>query len=351
MKNLFDEAIFLLQKLVATPSISRKEAETAKLIQQFFGAKNIPTKRHLNNVWAVNKHFDPGLPTLLLNSHHDTVKPNSGYTNDPFQPKIEFSKLSGLGSNDAGGALVSLITAFTHFYDQKNLNYNLVLAATAEEEISGENGITSIMDKLPAINCAIVGEPTQMRMAVAEKGLMVLDCIANGKSGHAAQNDSHNAIYTALKDIDWIKGHQFEKTSEFLGPVKMTTTVIKSGTKHNVVPNHCSFTVDIRTTDTCNNEEVLSVIREHLKSKVTPRSTRLKPSAISLDHPLVTTGQQLDIPTYGSPTLSDQALLPMPSIKMGPGKSARSHTADEFIYLDEIKNGITTYINFLNKLL
>jgi acetylornithine deacetylase len=351
MKNLFDEAIFLLQKLVATPSISRKEAETAKLIQQFFSAKNIPTKRHLNNVWAINKYFDPSRPTLLLNSHHDTVKPNSGYTNDPFQPKIEFSKLLGLGSNDAGGALVSLITAFAHFYDQQNLNYNLVLAATAEEETSGDNGITSILDKMPGIDCAIVGEPTQMRMAVAEKGLMVLDCIANGKSCHAARDEGSNAIYTALKDIDWIKGHQFEKNSDFLGPVKMTTTVIKSGDKHNVVPNRCSFTVDIRTTDICDNEKVLSVIRDHLKSEAIPRSTRLKPSSIPLDHPLVKAGQKLDISIYGSPTLSDQALLPMPSIKMGPGKSARSHTADEFIYLDEIKNGITTYINFLNKLL
>ncbi|NGP88198.1 M20 family metallo-hydrolase [Fodinibius halophilus] len=349
MTQLLTEATDLLKQLIATRSVSGDEGATADLIQQYLEAKGVPVKRQLNNVWAMNTAFEPDRPTLLLNSHHDTVKPNSDYSRDPFQPTVEDGKVFGLGSNDAGGALVSLISTFLYFYEQQNLNYNLVLAATAEEEISGDKGISAIWDQLPEIDSAIVGEPTQMRMAVAEKGLMVLDCTANGKSGHAARGEGNNAIYTAMDDIAWIKNHQFEKISNFLGPIKMTTTIIKSGSKHNVVPNSCLFTVDVRTTDAHSNEETLDIIKQHLKSEVTPRSTRLNPSSIPPDHPLVQAGQKLGITTFGSPTLSDQALMPVPSLKMGPGKSARSHTDNEFICLSEIEEGINGYITLLKQ--
>lgn len=347
MNQLFEEATTLLKNLISTPSFSEEEEETANLIQEYLESKSIPTHRHVNNIWAVNKHFDDTRPTILLNSHHDTVKPNSGYTKDPFTPEVEDGKLFGLGSNDAGGPLTSLIAAFVHFYDKKNLKYNLVLAPTAEEEISGEDGIMSVLDKIPEIDCAIVGEPTQMRMAVAEKGLLVLNCKANGISGHAARDEGDNAIYTALADIEWFKNYQFEKVSDFLGPVKMTATVINAGELHNVVPNSCTFTVDVRTTDAYTNFEVLEVIRENTKSEINPRSVKSNPSFISQDHPLVQAGDALGIEKYGSPTLSDQTFLSVPSLKMGPGKSARSHTADEFIYLEEIEDGIETYIKLL----
>ncbi|WP_138430442.1 M20 family metallo-hydrolase [Fodinibius saliphilus] len=351
MNQLATKSIDLLKQLIATPSISKHEEATANIIYQHLRANDVNFKRHLNNIWAVNEAFDPARPTLLLNSHHDTVKPNSSYSRDPFQPTIEGGRLYGLGSNDAGGALVSLIATFIHFHKQRDLNYNLVLAATAEEEISGNNGISALWEHLPEIDSAIVGEPTQMRMAVAEKGLMVLDCTANGKSGHAARGEGKNAIYTAMNDIAWIRNHQFEKVSNFLGPIKMTTTIINSGSKHNVVPNSCSFTVDVRTTDAYSNKETLSIIKKSLDSEVRPRSTKLNPSYITPDHPLVHAGQKLDINSYGSPTLSDQALMPVPSLKIGPGKSARSHTADEFIYLDEIEKGIDGYVNLLNHII
>lgn len=347
MNKLSDSAIKLLKDLVATPSLSKQEDDTAKIIQSFLEQNAVTVNRHLNNVWAQNKHFDPSKPTILLNSHHDTVKPNDGYTKDPFTPIVENGQLFGLGSNDAGGPLVSLIATFLYFYDQKDLNYNLVLAATAEEEISGDHGIASILDKIPDIDCAIVGEPTQMRMAVTEKGLMVLDCTANGKSGHAARNEGQNAIYRAMEDIEWFRNYEFENVSESLGPIKKTVTVINAGNKHNVVPDSCLFTVDVRSTDQYSNKEILQIIRENTESKVSARSIRLNPSSIPLEHPLVESGKKMGIETYGSPTLSDQSLLPVPSLKMGPGKSARSHTPDEFIRLEEIKNGIETYIKLL----
>src|SRR5699024_1818723 len=287
-------------------------------------------------------------PTILLNSHHDTVKPNSGYTRDPFSPAIEDGKLFGLGSNDAGGPLTSLIAAFVHFYPQEKLTYNLVLAATGEEEISGDNGLVSILGKIPEIDCAIVGEPTQMRMAVAEKGLMVLECTARGVSGHAARDEGENAIYTALRDIEWLRTYQFDKISDMLGPVKMTATVIEGGSQHNVVPDTCMFTVDVRSTDAHDNAEILNVIDQHMASEITARSIRLNPSFIPLDHPIVRSGDKLGLEQYGSPTLSDQSILPVPSLKIGPGKSARSHTPDEFIRLGEIKEGINIYITLLD---
>lgn len=348
MNQLVENSTELLKKLIATPSFSKEEDKTADILLQFFEDQGITTKRHKNNIWATNKHFDETKPTILLNSHHDTVKPNSGYSRDPFTPVVEDGKLFGLGSNDAGGPLASLIAAFVHFYPKKNLDYNLVFAASAEEEISGDNGIVSILDKLPDIDCAIVGEPTQMRMAVAEKGLMVLECMAQGISGHAARDEGENAIYKALTDIEWIRSYEFAKESEVLGPVKMTVTEVHAGSQHNVVPDSCDFTVDVRSTDAYTNKAILGIIDDHIDAKIHPRSIRLNPSFMPLDHQIVEAGKKMGLEQYGSPTLSDQALLSVPSLKIGPGKSARSHTADEFIRLDEIEEGIEIYIKLLD---
>ena len=351
LTELTEQAIELLKNLITTPSLSKQEDKTAELIQEFLAKHDIPYQRYLNNIWASNLHFDESKPTLLLNSHHDTVKPNSGYTNDPFEASVKDGKLYGLGSNDAGGCLVSLIATFIHFYHEEDLTYNLVLACSAEEEISGKNGIAALLPHLPTIEVAIVGEPTLMQMAIAEKGLMVLDCTAHGQSGHAARNEGENAIYKAMEDIQWFNTYQFEQASDFLGPVKMTTTVIQAGLQHNVVPNRCEFTVDVRTTDAYSNQETLAIIQQHVQSEVKARSTRLNPSSIPADHALVTAGKELGWSTYGSPTLSDQALLPCPSLKLGPGDSARSHTADEFIYVEEIREGIKGYASLLMKVL
>ena len=351
MKDLQEKAIALLKQLIATPSLSREESDTAVLIEDFLKAEGVELNRFGNNVWAKNLHFDAAKPTLLLNSHHDTVKPNAGYTRDPFSPEVEEGRLYGLGSNDAGGCLVSLLATFLHFQGRDDLNYNLVVAASAEEEISGKEGIEKLIPELPKIDLAIVGEPTQMHMAIAEKGLMVLDCKATGKAGHAAREEGENALYKAMKDIDWFRTYSFPKVSESLGPVKMSVTVIEAGKQHNVVPDECRFVVDVRTTDAYSNLETLEIIREHVDCEVNPRSTRLNPSGISADHPLVKAGLALGRSTYGSPTLSDQALMPFPSLKMGPGDSARSHTPDEYIYLSEIEEGIKIYIELLIELL
>jgi acetylornithine deacetylase/succinyl-diaminopimelate desuccinylase-like protein len=317
MNQQLDEiATNLLQQLIAIPSFSKEEDKTFVVLEEFFKQQGIPTEHKGNNVWARNKHFRPELPTILLNSHHDTVKPNPGYTRDPFAAVIEEGKLYGLGSNDAGGPLVSLIAAFIHFYARPDLKYNLVMAATAEEEISGTGGIESIWLLLPEIDFAIVGEPTLCHMAIAEKGLMVLDCVAKGKAGE----------------------------------IKMTVTIIQAGKQHNVVPSECSFTVDVRVTDQYSLEEVLSVIQSNVRAEVTPRSLRMRPSGIAQDHPLIQTAKKLELQLYGSPTTSDQALIPAPSVKIGPGDSARSHTADEFIYLAEIVEGIDTYIRLLSSM-
>jgi acetylornithine deacetylase len=349
MKLQADEiAINLLEQLIANPSFSKEEDKTALVLEGFFKQFDIPSQRKGNNVWARNKYFNPDLPTILLNSHHDTVRPNSAYTRDPFTPEIADEKLYGLGSNDAGGPLVCLILSFMHFYEMTSLKYNIVVAATAEEEISGSEGIESIWHLLPPIDFAIVGEPTLCEMAIAEKGLMVLDCIAKGKAGHAAREEGVNAIYEALKDIEWLKTYKFDKVSPTLGEVKMTTTVISAGRQHNVVPAECHYTVDVRVTDQYTLEEVLETIQMHLKASVTPRSMRMRSSGIPSDHPLVRAAAGLEIPLYGSPTTSDQALIPVPSVKIGPGDSARSHTADEFIYVGEIVKGIDTYIRLLN---
>lgn len=345
------DSIELLGKLISIPSFSREEDETAQAIEAFLQARAVKTFRKQNNIWAFNKFFDPAKPTILLNSHHDTVKPNSGYTRDPFSPDIEDDVLYGLGSNDAGGCLVSLAAAFLHFYEKQDLKYNLCLALTAEEEISGQNGLELILPELGELEFAIVGEPTLMHMAIAEKGLLVLDCTMQGKAGHAAREEGENAIYKALKDIDWFRTYEFSKKSELFGPVKMSVTIIQAGTQHNVVPATCKFTVDVRVTEAYKNEEVLRIIRQHVSCEVKPRSTRLKSSSISPDHPIVKAGLGLGRETYGSPTTSDQALLDIPSLKMGPGDSARSHMADEFIYKTEIKEGISLYIELLSKIL
>ncbi len=348
--NLFQEAVELLKRLIATPSLSREEAQTAQLIHQFLTAHGVPAKQHLNNVWSVNKHFDPAKPSILLNSHHDTVKPNPAYTRDPFEAAINNGRLYGLGSNDAGGCLVSLIAAFLHFYERENLSYNLVLAATAEEEISGKNGIESLLPLLPELEAAIVGEPTQTNLAVAEKGLLVLDCLSVGAAGHAARNEGVNAIYAAINDINWFRSFEFPKVSESLGPIKMTVTVIDTENKaHNVVPAQCRFVVDVRVTDAYTHEEILEVIKASVACEVTPRSMRMRSSRIDAEHSLVRAGLRLGKSTYGSPTTSDQALIPVPSLKCGPGDSARSHTADEYIFVDEIRSGIETYINILEE--
>ena len=340
MRELATKATDLLVKLIATPSFSREEDGTATLIEDFFNKEHIQTHRKGNNVWARNKYYDPALPTVLLNSHHDTVKPNTGYTRNPFSADSSDGKLFGLGSNDAGGPLVSLIAAFLHFHSRQNLKYNLILAATAEEEISGKEGIESIWSELAPIDFAIVGEPTNCEMATAEKGLMVLDCVARGKSGHAAREEGINAIYNALDDIQWFRTYQFPRKSETLGEMKMSVTIIHSGSQHNVVPDQCQFTVDVRVTDVYTLEEALDIIKRNVRSEVEPRSLRIRP--------LVRAAVKRGIRLYGSPTTSDQALIPAPSVKIGPGDSARSHSADEFIYLDEIEKGIATYIALLN---
>lgn len=349
---LYEDAVQLLKQLISTPSFSKEESETAAIIGKFLAVKGIAASRVGNNIYALNQYFDAAKPTILLNSHHDTVKPNKGYTVDPLQPIEKDGKLYGLGSNDAGGCLVSLIATFVHYYPQQNLKYNLVLAATAEEEISGTGGIELTIPHLPAIDCAIVGEPTQMQMAVAERGLMVLDCIAYGKAGHAARNEGENAIYKAINDIHWFQNYQFEKNSDLLGPCKFSVTSIETENKqHNVVPAQCKYIVDVRVNELYSFEELLQLIKANVQSEVTPRSTRLRSTSISLEHPLVKAGMELGRTYYGSPTTSDKALMPFPSLKMGPGDSARSHTADEFVYLTEIKEGIGLYVEVLNKLM
>jgi acetylornithine deacetylase len=350
-QELIKKSIDLLCKLIAIPSFSKHEENTADMIADFFRHNGVEHKRNGNNIWALNKYFNPKLPTLLLNSHHDTVKPCFGWSIDPFTPLVENGKIYGLGSNDAGGALVSLIATFLNFYSSRELKYNIIIATTAEEEISGKNGIELIFPEIGKIDFAIIGEPTQMNLAIAEKGLLVLDCVSKGVSGHAAREEGDNAIYKALKDIEWFQGYKFNKESEYLGPVKMSVTVIKAGSQHNVVPDKCEFTVDVRITDSYHHEELLEIIKQNVSCEVNPRSMRLKSSFISKEHPFVKAGISLGRTIYGSPTTSDQALIDAPSLKIGPGDSARSHSADEFIRIEEIEQGIDLYIKMLEKVI
>lgn len=348
--GLIDAAIALLKLLIETPSLSRNENATADLIAEFLRKNGIEPHRVANNVYAFNKCFDRQLPTLLLNSHHDTVAPNKGYTVDPFKPIIKDGKLFGLGSNDAGGSLVSLLAAFLFFYE-KQLPFNIIFAASAEEEISGKNGIETLLRHLPKPYMAIVGEPTQMKMAVAEKGLLVLDCTAGGVPGHAARNEGENAIQNFVADFNWLKNYSFSKVSPLLGSVHTAITVIETKNKaHNVVPDECTFVMDVRVNELYSFEEILKIFQEGMQSEIIPRSLRLRPSSISETHPLVVSGKTLGMEIFGSPTLSDMALMNFPAVKCGPGHSARSHTADEFIFLEEIKIAIPLYIDWIHHL-
>jgi len=351
MNELTAAAIDLLKDLIATPSFSKEENKTANRIGEWFDDHQIPYQRRGNNLWAKNKAFNPQKPTLLLNSHHDTVKPNTAYTNDPFEPKIENGKLYGLGSNDAGGALVSLIALFTNFYDVEDPKYNLVMAASAEEEIAGQDSLRGLLSELPKIDVAIVGEPTEMHLAVAEKGLLVFDAVIKGTPGHAAHPNDDNPIMKLPKVLEWFQNFSLEKQSDFLGEVKITVTQVNAGKEHNVIPASVNLVVDVRVNDQYSNEELAKILTEAAPCEMTPRSLHLNSSSIGMDHELVQAGIALGRKTYGSPTLSDQAALECPSLKMGPGLSTRSHSANEFIFVHEIEEAIEIYIQLLKKIL
>ena len=341
------DAVELLKKLIATPSVSRNEKDAADIMEQTIRSYGFEPQREANNIWIIDPHYDESRPTLLLNAHIDTVKPVASWTRDPFSPDVEDGVLYGLGSNDCGGGLCSLLQIF-RMLTEKPQHYNLIYLASAEEEVSGKDGITRALPLLPHIDLAIVGEPTGMNPAVAEKGLMVLDVIAHGKSGHAARNEGVNAIYEALDDMRWIRDYKFEKVSEFLGPTKMTLTVVNAGTQHNVIPDKCTMLVDIRTNEFYDNEEVFEFIRQHLKSEVKAHSFRLKSSRIDPEHPLIKKCVAMGMKPFGSPTLSDQALMHFPSFKLGPGESSRSHSANEFIRISEIRDAIVKYETLLD---
>ena len=341
------DAVQLLKKLIATPSVSRNEKDAADIMEQTIRSYGFEPQREANNLWIIDPHYDESRPTLLLNAHIDTVKPVASWSREPFSPDVEDGVLYGLGSNDCGGGLCSLLQIF-RMLTEKPQSYNLIYLASAEEEVSGKDGITRALPLLPHIDLAIVGEPTGMNPAVAEKGLMVLDIIAHGKSGHAARNEGVNAIYEALDDMRWIRDYKFEKVSEFLGPTKMTLTVVNAGTQHNVIPDKCTMLVDIRTNEFYDNEEVYEFIRQHLKSEVKAHSFRLKSSRIDPEHPLIRKCVAMGMKPFGSPTLSDQALMHFPSFKLGPGESSRSHSANEFIRISEIRDAIAKYETLLD---
>ena len=345
-----EKYIELLKLLISTPSFSKEEENVAKVIRDFLTDEKIPFKSKLNNTWACNKYFDKEKPTILLDSHIDTVKPAKGYTLNPFMPIEDGDKLFGLGSNDAGGPLVSLLAVFIHFYNHTDLPHNFIFAATAEEEISGQNGLQIVLPEISPVEFAVIGEPTQMELAIAEKGLLVLDCYAYGKSGHAARNEGENAIYKAINDIEKLKNFRFEKISDTLGEVKITVTQIEAGTQHNVIPDVCHFVVDIRTNEHYSNKEAYQIIDELIESEVKPRSFRLNSSGLNENHPFAQRIKSMGIKIYGSPTISDRAILTFPSAKMGPGDSARSHIADEYVYKSEIIAGIERYIEILEGL-
>lgn len=348
--QLTSNAILLLKKLIETPSFSSEENETANLIEKWFKQYEISFKRTKHNVWATNAYFDDRKPTLLLNSHHDTVKPNNAYTKDPFKAIVEDSKLYGLGSNDAGGSLVSLLAAFTYYYNRKDLKFNIIIVASAEEENSGNNGLKSMLPIIPKVDVAIVGEPTLMNLAIAEKGLVVFDAEVKGTPSHAAHPNDNNAIYNCISVLRWFQSYQFKKTSQSLGDVKMTVTQINAGKQHNAVPSQVKLVVDVRVNDRYTNQDIVDILqKESPCDSMIPRGMNLNSSSIPINHPLVVAGVKLGRNTYGSPTLSDQAILSCPSLKLGPGDSCRSHSADEFIYLNEIEEGIKIYIELLER--
>ena len=352
IEKLTIDAIALLKNLIETSSFSSEEQNTALLIESWFLENKIAYQRTQNNVWAVNKYFDESKPTFLLNSHHDTVQPNKAYTKDPFKAIVENGKLYGLGSNDAGGCLVSLLATFTYFYHHKNLKYNLVVVASAEEESSGKNGLNSMLSIIPEVAVAIVGEPTLMQLAIAEKGLVVFDAKVSGTPSHAAHLNDDNAIYNTIDVLKWFQNFQFKKTSKSLGDVKMTVTQMNAGKQHNAIPAEVELVIDVRVNDLYSNQKIAEILeKESPCTSITPRSLRLNSSFIPVEHELVKAGIALGRKTYGSPTLSDQSVLDCPSLKLGPGDSTRSHTADEFIYLQEIEEGIQLYIKILEQIL
>ena len=341
--TLTHEAIELLKQLIATPSISRDESQAADVLQDFLQQRGFHPRRHGNNVWCFSPHFDDSQPAVLLNAHIDTVRPVAGWQHDPFTPSLEGDRLYGLGSNDCGGGLVSLLSVF------RAVDGNFIFLASCEEEVSGKNGIESILPLLPPIDFAIVGEPTGMQPAIAEKGLMVIDATAHGKAGHAARNEGDNAIYRAMEDILWLRDWQFPKQSDLLGPVKQTVTIVNAGTQHNVVPDQCTFTIDVRSNECYTNEEIFRFFQSHLRAELKARSFRLAPSHIPMEHPFVQACIREGLKPFGSPTLSDQALMPFPSLKLGPGESSRSHTADEYIKISEITDAISLYLRLFEK--
>ncbi len=365
-----EKAIELLCRLIETPRVSREETAAADLLQAYMQDElGLEVQRKGNNLWSVQPGPDEAKPTLLLNAHIDTVKPVSGWQRDPFRATREGDRIYGLGANDDGASLVSLLHVFAaltkNFPWKQSVNggdlkgssplgevgrgaYNLVFLASAEEEVSGRDGIESVLPLLPKIDVALVGEPTGMQPAIAEKGLMVLDVTARGKAGHAAREEGDNAIYHAIDDIEWFRHYRWERVSPLLGPVKMSVTIVNAGTQHNVVPDTCTFTVDVRSNECYSNQELLDGIREHVRSEVRARSTRLGSSCIDVRHPLVQRIVALGGKPFGSPTLSDQALMPFPSLKMGPGQSSRSHSADEYVEVGEIRQAIETYIKVLS---
>lgn len=347
--QLTSQAVELLRHLIAIPSVSRDETRAADEIESFLSNAGFRPQRHNNNVWAMSLHWDDTMPTVLLNAHIDTVKPVATWTRNPYYPDVEDDCLYGLGSNDCGGGLVSLLMTFVTLGNVScvGTNYNLLFLASAEEEVSGKDGISSVLPLLPKVDVAIVGEPTGMQPAIAEKGLMVIDGVAHGKSGHAARNEGVNAIYEALDDLVWLRDYRFERVSPLLGPTKMTVTVLGAGTQHNVVPDECRFTIDVRTNELYTNEEVFEFLQQNTKSELQARSFRLHSSSIPEDHPLVIKCKQMGMTPFGSPTLSDQALMAFPSFKLGPGESSRSHSADEFVKISEIRHAIDTYLHLL----
>ncbi|MBR4850298.1 MAG: M20 family metallo-hydrolase [Alistipes sp.] len=355
MRMTTQEAIALLKRLIATPSLSGNEGGTADILTEELSARGVVVRRHHNNIWALSEGFDSKKPTLMLNSHQDTVKPSAAYTRNPFEPTVEEGKLYGLGSNDAGASLVSLVATFCNNIDTTTLPYNLLLALTTEEENMGEKGMRSFLPHLAeqgiAVDMVLVGEPTSMQPAIGERGLVVLDCTAYGKSGHAARNEGENALYKAMSDIERLRNFHFEKVSELLGDIKITVTQISAGTQHNIVPDKCCFVVDVRTTDAYTNEEVVELLQSALECDAKPRSTRVRASAIPLSHPLVESAVAIGRKPFISPTTSDRAIMQgLPALKMGVGESSRSHTADEFVLVNEIEEGVALYQKLLNEL-
>jgi len=349
IEELSNKAIELLKELISIKSYSKEEDRTADLIEKYLKDEGFDPQRNKNNVWALANSKDEKKPTVLLNSHHDTVVASSKWTYDPFSPTVEDGKLIGLGSNDAGGPLVSLLHTFIYLAKTEQ-KYNLLFLASAEEETSGKQGVPIVLDEIGNIDLGVVGEPTSMNMAIAERGLIVLDCVAHGKSGHAARAEGENALYKAIKNIEWFQNYEFEQVSNVLGKVNMTVTQIEAGSQHNVVPDECKFVVDVRPNEYYSNGEVVDLIRQNVNCDVNPRSLNLNASGISQKHAIVKKGKELGIQTYGSQTMSDQVHMPFPCIKMGPGDTQRSHTADEYIYMKEIEEGIAIYIELLDKL-